>query len=187
MLMGMPPKIPPDDAGAPKSPAPFVNPIDWLAAENARYRALCITLGQVAILPIAPPAKLRKLATMVTAIKELQIADEADDLFPRLRERMESDDDITRTLRVLSADHDAERWAADDLRVALIAAADAGIGPSAWPGLAMQIEEFVTRKRRHIALVNAVLLPIARLRLTLDDQSAMARTMAERRIRPAVS
>lgn len=125
------------------------------------------------------PARLRLLADALAKDTALHVADEADDLFPRLRKRMEAEDDIARVLGVLTADHDAERAAVRNLQLA-IAAADAGDGPE---DLGMLIDQFVTRKRRHIALVNAVLLPIARLRLTIEDQCAMARTMAARRAR----
>jgi iron-sulfur cluster repair protein YtfE (RIC family) len=179
MLMCAPTGLAPEDDGP--SPTPLVDPIAWLFAEHGKHRELCDALAQVATLPIVTPARLRRLAGALATETALHVADEADDLFPRLRARMEPDDDIARVLGILAADHDAERSAVRELQPALLAAADAGAGPATWPGLAALIGQFVDRRRRHIALANAVLLPIARLRLTLDDQCAMARSMAARR------
>lgn len=179
--MCAPPGFSPEDDNASPAPTPIVDPIAWLFAENGRHRELCDALAHVATLEVAAPARLRRLADALAVDTALHVADESDDLFPRLRERMDPDDDIARVLGILTADHDAEQSAVRELQPALAAAADAGAGPAAWPGLATLIGQFVARKRRHVALVNAVLLPIARLRLTLDDQCAMARTMAARR------
>jgi iron-sulfur cluster repair protein YtfE (RIC family) len=162
-------------------PAAPVDSIAWLSAENARHRQLCDTLADVAKLRIASPALLRRLAETLATEMALHVADEADDLFPRLRARMEADDEIVRVLGILTADHDADQSAVRSLQLALSDAADAGVGPAEWPGLAAMIEQFITHERRHIALANAVLLPIARLRLTPDDRDGMARSMAARR------
>lgn len=177
-----PPSDSPHDADVslPASPAP-VDALGWLAAESARRRQLLSTLAESAALRTASPASLRQLAATLAAELALHVADEAEDLFPRLRERMEADDEIARVLGILTADHDAAQSAVRDLRAALLAAADAGVGPAASPGLPMMIAQFVTHERRHLALVSAVLLPIARLRLTPEDQLAMARSMAARR------
>jgi hypothetical protein len=169
------------DAGTRPLSALPVDPIAWLAAEIARHRKLCDTLAHTAGMPAAAPALLRRLAAELATDMTLQLADEADDLFPRLRARVEADDDIARVLGILTADHEAEQAAARDLQLALVGAANAGVGPAAWPGLATTIGQFVAHERRHGALVHAVLLPIARLRLTPDDQLAMARSMAARR------
>lgn len=177
MLMCAPTGFSPDDDGAPPAPARLIDPIAWLAAEHGRHRELCDMLVHVATLPIASPARLRRLADALATDTALHVADEAEDLFPRLRERMEPDDDIARVLGILTADHDAERSAVCDLQLALAAPAASG----EFEDLGTLIDQFVTRKRRHIALVNAVLLPIARLRLTLEDQCAMAHSMAARR------
>jgi iron-sulfur cluster repair protein YtfE (RIC family) len=177
MLMCAPSGFSPDDDGAPPAAAPLIDPIAWLAAEHGRHRELCDTLVHIATLPITSPARLRRLADALATDTALHVADEAEDLFPRLRERMEPDDDIARVVGILTADHDAERSAVRDLQLAF-AVADAG---GELEDIGTLIDQFVTRKRRHIALVNAVLLPIARLRLTLEDQCAMAKSMAARR------
>ena len=171
---------PDDDTPGPLHLAP-VDSIIWLSDENALHRELCDTLAHVATLRIASPSLLRRLAMTLATDTALHAADEAEDLFPRLRQRMEADDEIAAILGILTADHDADRSAVRDLQQALLAAANAGAGPAQWPGLAAMIGQFITHERRHIALVHAVLLPIARLRLTPEDQQAMARSMAARR------
>lgn len=181
MLMCAPAEFARDHIGPSPAPTSLVDPFAWLAAEHGRHRALCDTLSHIATLEIRSPAKLRRLAAHLTDDMALHVADEADDLFPRLRERMQPDDEITRVLGILTADHEIERSAALVLAHALGAAADTGICAADHPTLATLIEQYVAHKRRHIALMNAVLLPIARLRLTLNDQNNMARAMASRR------
>jgi iron-sulfur cluster repair protein YtfE (RIC family) len=162
-------------------PVALVDPIAWLSAENARHRQLCDMLADVSKLRTASPALLRRLAETLATEMALHVADEAEDLFPRLCQRMEADDEIARVLGILTADHDADQSAVRDLQQAFSAAAEAGVGPADWPGLGAMIGQFITHERRHIALVNAVVLPIARLRLTPSDQHDMARSMAARR------
>ncbi len=169
-----------DDGPRPLSALP-VDPIAWLSAENARHRQLCDTLVQTVSMQTVAPALLRRLAAALMTDEALHVADEADDLFPRLRQRAEVNDDIKRVLGILTADHDAQKAAVRDLQLALVGAANAGTAPAECPGLAAMIGQFVAHERRHSALVNAVLLPIARLRLTPDDQQDMTRSMTARR------
>lgn len=179
--MCVPTAITPDDSGAVAMVLGPLDAVAWLSAENARHRHLCDELAHVATQRTAPPALLRRLAEGMATDVALRVADEADDLFPRLRARMEGEDEIARVLGILTADHEADQLAVGELQLALTAAAKAGVGPAESPGLAAMIEQFITHDRRHIALVNAVLLPIARLRLTPGDQQDMARSMAARR------
>jgi hemerythrin-like domain-containing protein len=162
-------------------PELLADPLAYLFAEHWRHRQYCRALGEAAALPAGPPALLRRLADFLGADMVLHVRDEEEDLFPLLRQRAEPEDDIGRVLGVLSADHDADRALARDVRTQLMAAAETGAGPASWPGLANKIGRLVTHKLQHIALENAVVLPIARLRFTPEDQQAMSRTMTTRR------
>lgn len=159
----------------------LADPLAYLFAEHWRHRQYCRALEEAAGMRAVPPGLLRRLSDFLGADMAMHVRDEEEDLFPLLRQRAEPDDDIDRVLGILSADHDADRAVARDLRQQLQAAAEAGIGPAARPGLAETIGRFVAHKRRHIALENAVVLPIARLRLTEEDQQAMSRSMTARR------
>jgi hemerythrin-like domain-containing protein len=157
------------------------DPLAFLFAEHWRHRQFCRALEEVAAMAAVPPGLLRRLAAFLGADMAVHVQDEEEDLFPLLRLRAEADDGLERVLGILGADHDAGLALARDLRTRLAEAAQEGIGPAAAPGLPESIGRFVAHKRRHIALENAVVLPIARLRLTPEDMAAMSRTMTERR------
>ena len=159
----------------------LADPLTYIFAEHWRHRQYCNALEEAAAMQAVPPGLLRRLADFLRIDMARHVQDEEEDLFPLLRQRAEPEDDIERLLGILSADHDADRAIVRDLRRQLEAAADAGVGPAARSGLAETIGRFVAHKRRHIALENAVALPIARLRLTKADQKAMSRAMAARR------
>lgn len=170
----------------PAPPELMSDPLAYLFAEHWRHRQFCRALEEVATMHAVPPALLRRLADFLRVDMALHVRDEEEGLFPMLRARAEPEDDVLRILGILSADHDADRQLARRLRERFEAAAEAGNGPAAEPDLADLIGRFVAHKRRHIALENAVVLPIARLRLTTADLAALSRTMIARRTRPAL-
>lgn len=159
----------------------LADPLAYLFAEHWRHRQFCRALEDASNMPAVPPGLLRRMVDFLRIDMALHVRDEEEDLFPLLRLRTEPDDDIERILGLLHADHDADRSMGLELRQQLEAAADAGAGPAACPGLTDMIGRFVAHKQRHIALENGIALPLARLRLTQDDQAILSRAMAARR------
>lgn len=159
----------------------LADPLAFLFAEHWRQRQFCRALEEVANMPAVPPGLLRRMAAFLAADMAIHVQDEEEDLFPLIRVRAEPEDDLERILGIVGADHDAGRSLSRDLRKRLAEAAENGAGPAAEPALADSIGRFVAHKRRHIALENAVILPIARLRLTAEDQAAMSQSMTARR------
>ena len=49
------------------------------------------------------------------------------------------------------------------------------------PGARTSLQAFASQELRHLALENAVVLPLARLRLTPADLKRLSRRLAERR------
>lgn len=157
------------------------DPLAYLFAEHWRQRQFCRALADVAGAREAPPGVLRRMARFLGEDWAVHVADEEGGLFALLRETAEPEDDLDRVLGILTASHESERRLVATLNEGLAAAADARVGPAAIPGLGDAIMHFVAHARRHIALENAVVLPIARLRLKPAHLRRLSRAMEARR------
>ncbi|VTO14297.1 hemerythrin domain-containing protein [Brevundimonas vancanneytii] len=170
--------------GVPIEPMPMeliASPLDWLFAEHYRQRQLCRTIDAAAVMPERPSRLLAVIIDYLRHDLPLHVLDEEEDLFPLLRRRCPPEDDIHGVLGMLSSDHHAEAASAarlaDRLEEVLRASGDRPMTPD----LVRSMGNFTQRERRHIALENAVVLPIARLRLTPRDLSGLSRRLAARR------
>jgi hemerythrin-like domain-containing protein len=157
------------------------DPLSFLFAEHWRHRQFCGLLKRAAGMPAVPPGQLRRMADFLQSDMALHIEDEERDLFRLLRLRAAPEDELEAILTRLAADHRLARAMARGLCDELEAAAKAGVGPAGHSDLADRIARFVAHKMRHIALENAIVLPIARLRLGPADLSELAQAMQARR------
>jgi hemerythrin-like domain-containing protein len=157
------------------------DPLTFLFAEHWRHRQFCRALGDVAELAVAPPRLLRQMAGFLRVDMGLHVEDEEHDLFPLLRAKAEPEDRLDHVLAILSADHDMDRVLSRSIAEGLERAAAAGNGPAADADLAEAIARFAPHQMRHIALENAVVLPIARLRLDVAACADLSAAMQARR------
>ncbi len=157
------------------------SPLDWLVAEHDRQRQLCQVIDEAASLAQPPAGLLAEIIAFLRHDLPLHVIDEEEDLFPLLRRRCRVEDDIRRVLGLLSSDHHAEAASATRLADRLEAVLASGGAPSQAADLVRSMHNFTQRERRHIALENAVVLPIARLRLTPFDLNSLSRRLLARR------
>ncbi len=97
-----------------------------------------------------------------------------------LRRRLLPDDDVERIIGLLSGEHAADEALADEISKALregIKTQCATIEPQ----LRNALLTFADRQRRHLALENAIVLPLAATRLSKRDTAELGRRMAVRR------
>ena len=160
----------------------FREPIDYLYADHFRQRVVCKFLDELAFDPVAPNAA--RLASIALAYIEQElphhIADEEQDLFPRLRDRCTPADNAERILGLLSEEHRRD----DDLCAAILEGLRVlaeGQEPSQCAAFVRAAAAFAETQRRHLAWEDDVLLPLARERLTAEDLGDMGRGMATRR------
>ncbi|MCB2076099.1 MAG: hemerythrin domain-containing protein, partial [Novosphingobium sp.] len=111
----------------------------------------------------------------------LHVLDEEEDLFPLLRRRTELEDRIDDTLEVLCQEHDADRRDAHDIVEGLSALAERGAARPLKVAFRKLLRRFAANERRHLTVENAIVLPLARARLTADDLRNLGRRMAARR------
>ncbi len=165
----------------PLPPELIHEPLNWLFAEHYRHRQLCQLIERVGNATVLLRDEAQEILAFLRHDMPLHVIDEEDDLFPLLRRRCQPADELDAVLGALSAEH------RDDLEQsrALIAGLQRGLADGQAPGHDRETRslftEFAVHERRHIALENAVVLPIARLRLTAADLRSLSIRLAARR------
>lgn len=160
-------------------PALLARPLAYILADHHRQRGLCSALE--ALSEQSPPDA--KLLTQVLHHLETEMArhraDEEEDLFPLLRARAR-DEDIERVLALLTREHRQDEIDTRIIGEGLVEVrerGDAGLDLD----LCERIRLFVRRQRRHLAVENAIVMPLAEARLGAADLRLIAGNMARRR------
>jgi hemerythrin-like domain-containing protein len=160
----------------------FREPIDYLFADHYRQRIICKHLDQIALDPGTDEA-----SGLVAGVLEylerdlpLHVADEEQDLFPRLSARCGSEDRIEDTLTRLTEEHRRDRELGRQLSAGLRLLAKGGASASDVT-LLKAASTFAEAQRAHLALEEGSVLPLARKRLLPGDLAELGRAMAARR------
>jgi hypothetical protein len=154
--------------------------IDLIQNDHMLLRQVCADLDQIAGLSAAEAAQLALSPRGYLREEYLaQHADEEDGLFPLLRQRCLPEDRIGRMLDQLAQDHRAgkDRFHAVMAVLGQLIAEDRGPDTPE----ATVLTEFAASERRHLIVENAIVLPIARARLTRADRAALRKKMLVRR------
>lgn len=167
------------------------DPIAWFFAEHQRHRRFCDLMQRASMATTFDEEVLSWLLDFVVHELALHVLDEEEDLFPLMRTRAQPEDDLENLLGRLSAEHakDLTRAAAVRHHLEACLRQQVPIGRSNVRRRAL--EAFAIQERGHLALENAVVLPIARLRLTerdlvdLSNRLTTRRGIARRPARPA--
>lgn len=156
-------------------------PLDWFFAEHYRHRQFCRLLDEVAAAHVFDGERVTQLVEFLRNELSLHIIDEEEDLFPLLRRRALPEDEVEQALGLLSAEHKADAALAQTLREHLESCLARQSAPGMDPQVRKAMQDFARQELRHLALENAVVLPIARLRLSPRDLKGMSRRLAARR------
>lgn len=156
-------------------------PLDWLFAEHFRHRQLCDLIDRVARAPTVLVEEIEEILAFLRFELPLHVIDEEEDLFPLLRRRCLPEDEVDKALGVLSAEHKVDILHAARLRTFLETALERRRAPGQDPDARRAMTVFADNERRHIALENAVILPIARRRLQPRDLRDLSLRLAARR------
>lgn len=174
------PETPPNaSAGNGRGPVDIrrhANPLDALAADHRRQREMAEGLKVLAQAEGPDPGLARDLLARIEQELPLHMLDEDADLFPLLRRRARPEDDLDEILSRLEDEHEElhgmEEAVLDGLR--------AVIAGSPLPD-PVALRGFAEANNRHMTLENAVILPLARARLTRDDLTSLRLRMGARR------
>lgn len=172
----------PHPAQKPDLPAGLPDdPIGWFLAEHARHRQFCELMRKAATAPVFDEELTTWLLDFVVHELAQHVWDEERDFFPMLRARALPEDDVDKVLGRLSSEHAKDLGHAQSVQGHLETCLRlrAPIGRSATRRRAL--EDFASQELRHLALENAVVLPLARLRLTQDDLATLGRKLVARR------
>lgn len=156
-------------------------PLNWFFAEHYRHRQLCRMIDEVAVAVVFDAERITKIIDFLRYDLPLHVIDEEEDLFPLLRRRSLPEDELDQVLGVLSAEHKADIDHARAVRSLLEASLEARAAPGLDGAKRKALNDFAAQERHHLALENAVVLPIARLRLSEEDLAGMSRRLAARR------
>jgi hypothetical protein len=153
-------------------------PLEAMREEHFRQRQFCVDMETLAATTVARPALALALLTNLCRDRPMHHRDEDEGLFPRLRRRAKPCDEVGPLLDRLSREHSAAPGAVAALAAALACMADGAL-PA--PEDREALRTLAQAERRHMTIENAVVLPLARLRLTAQDRAALLAGMRARR------
>lgn len=157
------------------------DPIQWFFVEHHRHRQFCDLMQRASMATDYDEALIRWLLDFVVHELALHVLDEEEDLFPLMRARAQPEDELDKVLGRLQGEHAKDLTAAAAVRHHLETCLrqETPIGRNNVRRRAL--EGFAVQERGHLALENAVVLPIARLRLTERDLLDLSNRLATRR------
>jgi len=166
------------NAGVPTDPALIARPLDFICEDHFRERQFCAEIDRLAATADFDRRSGMTVLRFLNEEVKVHIRDEAEDLFPILLLRCTEEDAIETVL-----DRIRHLTAALSLlavvRSAIVACLDTGAALSVTDRTALT--RFAGHVRRHLVAENAILLPIARARLTRGDLRLLAERMRSRR------
>ena len=172
----------PHPGGIERSPPHLLQePLEFIFAEHYRHRQMCKILEYLALAPTFDLDLIASTDDFIRYDLALHVIDEEEDLFPLLRRRCTEEDDIEDILGRLSADHALDQQLAKTVRAVFAQSLERRMPPSAIQGGAQALLHLAKQEKGHMALENAVVMPLARRRLTADDLETLSLRLAARR------
>ena len=155
-------------------------PLDYILADHLRQRVLCGLCERMAESERVDVDLAAEILHYLKNDMVVHVIDEEQDLFPLIRRRAQAGDDIEEVLGQLSGEHADEELLAKTIIERLEAAIEAPCA-SLSDDLRSALRGFAHNERQHLALENATVMPLAKVRLTELDLSELAARMAARR------
>lgn len=159
----------------------FAEPVEYVFADHYRQRTLCALLDDIAN---SESLDLQIVEAVLNFLKSefgLHVLDEEEDLFPLLRQRAEPEDEINTVLEQLSQEHANNEGTAHDIVKILEQFTETKERTVMRDDAVRLLKRFAANERRHLIVENAIVLPLARVRLTEEDCKQLGQRMAARR------
>ena len=157
----------------------FEDPLEVIANDHTRVRAACEVIDRLAKADAPKRGDLGDVIAFMENRLPLVLRDEDDDLHVLLRRRCDAEDEIEKTLVRLRDDHVKATSAMPRLLDALKDMENTG--RAATFEEQNDLVHFASALRKHIIVENAIVLPLARFRLTKDDRAELRDHMIARR------
>lgn len=157
----------------------IANPLVFISEDHMRERQICAVIDG-----LATAGSFNRQATMnvlrfLNEEMNVHLRDEEEDLFPLLAKRCTPEDAIEGVIDRIKADRDEAMRLLPRIREMLVGCLDRGAGLT--PDERGVLRRFAASVRRHLVAENAILLPIARARLTRGDLQSLSEHMRSRR------
>lgn len=163
----------------PTDPRLLADPLVFISDDHLRERQICAMIDRVATVPAFDRQAGLTVLRFLNEELNVHMRDEAEDLFPLLAERCTAEDAIEGAIARIQTDQKEAMRLIPPVRTALSASLDTGCDLST--GDRQVLHRFAGAIRRHLVAENAILLPIARARLTEADLLLLSRRMRLRR------
>lgn len=173
-----------DSGVRPVSPS---DAIEFLLAEHLNHRRMCRALEDIAASPVFDAARITALVDFIRFDLTLHVIDEEEDVFPLMRQRCLPEDNVEDVLGRLALEHAEDKTLSERARDVLNACLIVRRPPQAIDGGAEALVAFAQHERRHLALENAVIIPLARRRLSEADVEMLGARFLARRRRVAIT
>lgn len=157
----------------------LTNPLDFISEDHLRERQICAVIDDLAI---ATSPDRQSVLTVLRFLNEeliVQQRDEAEDLFPLLVRRCSEEESIEKTINRIRADQVGAIRLLPQVRVTLTDYLDTGADLTVEDRTTLT--EFAGHMRSHLVAAHAILLPIARSRLTRADLRMLSKHLRLRR------
>ncbi|MDM7930650.1 hemerythrin domain-containing protein [Tabrizicola sp.] len=155
------------------------NPLDVISEDHLRERQICAAIDGLAMAAFPDRQAAQTVLRFLDGELNVHLRDEVEDLFPLLARRCTAEDSIESTIGRIRSDQDEVIRLLPEVRAVLAGCLVSG------PGLSVEDRALLTlfagRVRRHLVAENAILIPIARARLTRSDLRVLAKRMQVRR------
>jgi iron-sulfur cluster repair protein YtfE (RIC family) len=169
----------------PTSPHLLANPLDFISVDHLRERQICAVIDALATADALDRRSVTAVLRFLNEELNVHLRDEAEDLFPLLARRCTEEDAIKGAIDRIRADQDEAMRLLPQVRTMLAGCLDSGVDLTAEERAVLS--RFAGHMRRHLVAENAILLPIARARLTRADLRTLSKHMRSRRGLPDVA
>lgn len=163
----------------PTSTRLLASPLDFISEDHMRERQICAVIDRLAGAEAIDRRAAARVLRFLNEELNVHLRDEAEDLFPLMARRCNEEDAIERAIDRIRGDQDEVVRLLPKLRAMLSGCLDTG--GCLTPEDRTVLTAFAGHVRRHLVAENAILLPIARVRLTRADLRTLSKHMRSRR------
>jgi hypothetical protein len=154
-------------------------PVEALYEDHFQQRQMASDMEALAGAQSPRPELAQAILPVLSLALPAHRTDEDQSLFPRLRMRAKPEDEIGPVLDRLEGEHVELRVLSETLKPMLVRLASGAVPE---PAECEALRRFAQTKRRHLITENALVLPLARLRLTSGDKAEALAEMRARRV-----
>jgi len=158
---------------------PLKNPLNFIVEDHMREREVCTLIDSIVAARPIKKTETEAILSFLTDDLPQHLIDEEIDLFPLMLKRCDPEEEFESVVDRLTSDH--RHAFADAPAIAALIAARKSNDVALSATNCAKLAAFARHARRHLILENAIILPIARARLTKGDLKTMREHMMERR------